>query len=79
MSVIPAEISANAIDPTRCPLCGQSNRCAMELAQETGRPQPPCWCTKVDLASELLARVPTALQGQACICPGCAARTGPGR
>ena len=32
-------------DPTRCPLCGGDNRCAMEIQRETGEPQPPCWCT----------------------------------
>jgi hypothetical protein len=33
-----------------------------------------CWCTQVDFASELLARVPSAARGRACICAACAAR-----
>jgi hypothetical protein len=63
-----------AIDPTRCPLCGQPNRCAMEVERETGVPQPPCWCTGVNFSSELLARVPAPAQGRACICAACASR-----
>ena len=27
--------NAPEIDPARCPLCGEPNRCAMELARET--------------------------------------------
>lgn len=66
-------------DPGRCPLCGQLNRCAMEVARETRLPQPPCWCTEVDFGAELLARVPVAAQRLACVCAACArkARGGP--
>ena len=60
-------------DPTRCPLCGRTNQCAMETQQRTGIAQPDCWCTRVDFSRELLARVPDGLQGTACICPACAA------
>jgi hypothetical protein len=55
-----------------CPLCGQPNRCAMEIQRETGEPQPPCWCTQVDFSAELLARVPPAQRRRACICASCA-------
>jgi len=55
-----------------CPLCGQPNRCAMELERETGVAQGPCWCTRVDFGAELLARVPAQARDQACICPSCA-------
>jgi len=58
--------------PTLCPLCGQPNRCAMEVERETGVPQGPCWCTQVDFGADLLARVPPEAKGQACICPNCA-------
>jgi hypothetical protein len=61
-------------DPSVCPLCGQRNRCAMEAAREAGTAPGPCWCSEVDFGAELLARVPAAAQGQACICAACAAR-----
>jgi hypothetical protein len=59
-------------DPTLCPLCGQSNRCAMEMQRATGQEQPPCWCTQVDFAAEVLARVPAEAQRLSCICAACA-------
>ncbi|TFZ01752.1 cysteine-rich CWC family protein [Ramlibacter humi] len=62
------------IDATRCPLCGQPNRCANEIERETGQAQPPCWCTQVDFSRELLESVPEHLQRQACICAACAAK-----
>ncbi|MDO9158849.1 MAG: cysteine-rich CWC family protein [Burkholderiaceae bacterium] len=59
--------------PTACPLCGQPNLCAMELARLTGVPEAgPCWCTRVSFAPDLLARVPAQAQGKACICEACA-------
>lgn len=61
------------LDPARCPLCGQPNRCAMELARETGVKQGPCWCVSAVFTPELLARVPVAAQGVACVCAACAA------
>ncbi len=61
------------IDPTRCPLCGQDNRCAMEIERETGLKQGPCWCLGATFSAELLQRVPTAVAGKACICARCAA------
>ncbi|MDP3700331.1 MAG: cysteine-rich CWC family protein [Hylemonella sp.] len=64
-----------AIDPCRCPLCGQPNGCANELARATGLAQPPCWCTTVTFAPELLARVPAQAQRKACICARCAGST----
>ena len=63
--------------PTLCPLCGQPNTCAMEAAKRTGQPQPPCWCTRVSFAPEVLARVPPQAQGLACICPACAGGAAP--
>lgn len=59
-------------DPTRCPLCGQPNRCANEVERETGEPQPPCWCTQADFGADLLARVPVEARRKACICSACA-------
>jgi len=66
-----------AVDPTRCPLCGGPNTCAMETARATGQPQPPCWCTQVNFSAELLARVPPEAQRRACICARCAASENP--
>ncbi len=61
-----------ALDPSRCPLCGQPNRCAMDVQRETGVTQPPCWCTGVTFDATLLARVPAEAQQRACICQACA-------
>ena len=60
------------LDPARCPLCGQPNRCAMEIEHETGVKQGPCWCVSVEFTPELMARVPAEAQGKACICAACA-------
>ena len=70
MATVPAP------DPSRCPLCGAANQCAMETERVTGQPQGPCWCTQVDFSTALLERVPQEARGQACICRTCAsART----
>jgi hypothetical protein len=53
-------------------LCGQPNRCAIELERITGEKQPPCWCMQADFSAELLARVPQEAKNRACICPVCA-------
>lgn len=65
--------NVSPIDPTRCPLCGQDNRCAMELERETGQKQGPCWCVGARFSAELLQAVPAASAGLACICARCAA------
>lgn len=64
------------LDPTRCPLCGEDNRCAMERQKATGQAQPPCWCVSQTFSAELLARLPTDAQGKACICGDCLTRFG---
>jgi hypothetical protein len=61
-------------DATACPLCGQANRCALEVERETGVPQESCWCTRLDFTDELLAQVPAEAKDLACICAACAAR-----
>jgi len=63
------------IDPSRCPVCGQPNRCAMEVERETGVAQPPCWCfsAHIDFSPALRDSVPAAARGLACICARCAA------
>ncbi len=64
--------SPSALDPTRCPLCGAINQCAMEVERETGDKQSPCWCTQIDFSKDLLARLPEESVGLACICQACA-------
>lgn len=60
---------SDPVDPARCPLCGGLNRCA--LAE--GRSIHECWCATEYIPPELLATVPSALYGRACICAGCLA------
>lgn len=59
------------LDPTRCPLCGSDNRCAMEIERETGEAQPPCWCVSANFPRGLLERLPEVARGQACLCAAC--------
>ena len=56
-------------DMTLCPLCGQSNNCAMEIEKSTGQKQEPCWCVSVEFPKELLAQLPKESAG--CICNQC--------
>ena len=65
------------VDPTRCPLCGEPNRCAMEVERETGVKQPLCWCTQARFEATLLSRIPEHARGKACLCPACAQAEAP--
>jgi Cysteine-rich CWC len=58
--------------PSLCPICGQANQCAMEIEKATGIARGPCWCVGMDFSADLLAKVPAAVQNQACICAACA-------
>ena len=60
------------INASACPLCGQSNRCAMEIEKIEGQKQAACWCTGASFSAELLAQVPPNSQNKACICADCA-------
>jgi hypothetical protein len=60
-----------SLDPSRCPLCGGDNRCAMEIEQATGQPQPACWCVTQTIPATLLERLPADARGTACICARC--------
>lgn len=57
-------------DPSRCPLCGQPNQCAMAagLAPES------CWCMTAPIAPGALDALHEAERGQRCICQACGAR-----
>ncbi len=59
-------MSETGLDRTRCPLCGESNACAMEAG--TG----DCWCRDVQFAPSLFERLPEGTRGAACICRRCA-------
>ncbi|MEO6747714.1 MAG: cysteine-rich CWC family protein [Caldimonas sp.] len=52
-----------------CPLCGGPNACR---PAQTGSFDGPCWCQSTAIEPALLARVPPALRGTACICARCA-------
>jgi len=58
------------VDPTRCPLCGQPNACVKAAAP--GGSAAECWCAALRFDAALLARVPAASAGRACICQRCA-------
>ncbi len=52
-------------DPSRCPLCGASNDCA--LATKEAEPPRECWCRAERFPETLLAQAPPT----ACICRRC--------
>lgn len=53
-----------------CPLCGGPNDC--QLAS-TAAFKGQCWCARVEIPKELLARVPEDRRNLSCICPRCVA------
>ncbi|MBL8371181.1 MAG: cysteine-rich CWC family protein [Burkholderiaceae bacterium] len=69
---VPAAQDRTPADPGRCPVCGQDNRCAMEMERITGEKQPPCWCTQIRFDPAALAALPTGARGVSCLCPACA-------
>jgi hypothetical protein len=52
-----------------CPLCGGDNAC---VPARCGSFDSPCWCAGIAIAPEVLARIPAAQRGQACLCARCA-------
>ncbi|WCM87959.1 cysteine-rich CWC family protein [Acidovorax sp. NCPPB 3576] len=62
-------------DPSRCPLCGGRNQCAIEA----GAPAADCWCMAAPVSTQALARLAPEQRGGACLCPQCAAGTGAAR
>jgi hypothetical protein len=63
-----------APDATRCPLCGEPNRCALAAPRAPGSEPPPCWCRAERFPAELLERVPAPQRRRACICRSCLER-----
>lgn len=77
---MPTTAPPHSIDPSRCPLCGGDNRCAMEIEKATGIPQAACWCMDAAIDPATRAQIPPAARGKACICAACATRAaGPGQ
>jgi hypothetical protein len=60
---------AQSVDPSRCPLCGLPNACAMAADPRATH----CWCFDAAIAPEALDRLPPETRGVACICARCAA------
>ncbi|ARU03498.1 hypothetical protein CCO03_01295 [Comamonas serinivorans] len=52
-----------------CPLCGQSNACAMAPGSAA-----PCWCMSADWTGQLAPALPADLPGDQCVCAACAQR-----
>jgi hypothetical protein len=63
------------IDPSKCPICGDTNQCAQEIAKATGTPPERCWCITATFSSEVLDRVPKEAKNKACICSKCVSAT----
>ncbi|MBB6695380.1 cysteine-rich CWC family protein [Cohnella xylanilytica] len=57
------------VDPSRCPLCGQPNGCAVTA----GEPPGDCWCMTARIPEAVLSRIPAELRRKACVCSRCAA------
>ena len=58
-----------AIDASRCPLCGELNRCEREVDSRC----QSCWCQTAGIPQGLLERVPAVARMRACICQRCVA------
>ena len=71
--MIPTAMTLPALDPCRCPLCGQPNACAMATPGQAA--SGPCWCTLVPFSADLLKQVPEAARNKACICAACVAKS----
>lgn len=55
-------------DTTKCPLCGDANRCAVAAGQDA----ESCWCMSVTMNPDVLAAIPPKARGRVCICARCA-------
>lgn len=65
------EPNTAAPDPSRCPVCGGPNGCAMACGD--GAAPLVCWCVGTNVPPALLARVPPVARRKACICATCVA------
>ncbi|MGE3344810.1 MAG: cysteine-rich CWC family protein [Vicinamibacterales bacterium] len=62
----PRPAATTPVDPTRCPICGDDNRCGAE------RGAGSCWCHAVRIPESVLDKVPPAARNVACVCERCA-------
>ncbi|WP_090193317.1 cysteine-rich CWC family protein [Pseudomonas pohangensis] len=56
-------------NPASCPVCGQSNLCALAIPATATR---PCWCYSANIDAHTLAQPAAAQNRNACLCPACA-------
>lgn len=61
---------AEPLRAPHCPVCGEANGC---VPAATGSFDQPCWCAGHVIDPGVIARVPEAMRGRACLCPRCAA------
>jgi len=62
-------VTATPRAAVQCPLCGGPNGC---MPAQTGCFESSCWCRDVRFDASVLARVPQAQRGLACVCRACA-------
>jgi cysteine-rich CWC protein len=62
-------MTAESVDPSRCPLCGSPNACAMAADPSAKH----CWCVDATIGPEVLDRLAPEARRVACICARCAA------
>jgi len=62
-------VTATPAPAHRCPRCGEPNECA---PARSGDFATPCWCTSVAVRHDVLATLPEADRGRACLCRNCA-------
>ena len=55
-----------------CPMCGQPNGCAMAGGRGAAQDCESCWCREVRIDEAVLAQLPDADRGRACLCRSCA-------
>lgn len=58
----------------RCPACGQSNRCVLADPRTADQ---ACWCFSLSIDPAVIAALPAAQRGVACLCPRCAENLAP--
>ncbi|MFB9276031.1 cysteine-rich CWC family protein [Cohnella cellulosilytica] len=59
--------NGKAIDPGKCPLCGQGNACASAANEPPGA----CWCAGEKFPPGLFDLLPPGTRNKACICQAC--------
>ncbi len=59
---------SEAIDPTLCPICGQSNLCGTQAGKSK------CWCYSADISHQLLGELPEEIKDTSCLCERCASK-----